>query len=151
MAIDLSKKAQLGKYIREDGKSKHKIMREVMADCHKYWSQIVRSLDGHTCQWCGSKNKPQAHHIVAQGICSIIARYIIENGMTLCYACHIHRLKIDPDGYIEFRDNWLKERGLNYQEMKTIYCARSRITTDGLKILCAALERKAKECGTQKR
>lgn len=141
--IDLSNSAQLGRYIRQDGKSKHQLMRKTMADCHKHWSTIIRKRDKYTCQWCGSTKKTQAHHIIAQGICSIIARYDKRNGMTLCYACHIHRLKIDPDGYIVMRDAWLKMRGLNYAELRILFCAKSKITVQELDILKDELERES--------
>lgn len=42
--------------------------------------------------------------------------------MTLCYHCHIDRLKAEPDEYIRFRDSWLKEHlGMDYQWMRDKY------------------------------
>jgi len=141
--MNLSKKSQLKKYIREDGKTSRQVLRKLQKDCHALWSTIIRKRDNYTCQWCGSKKKSQAHHIVAQSLCSILGRLDKRNGMTLCYACHIHRIKIEPDEYIDFRDEWLKSRGLDYQNMRYIFGARSKITISELEILKQNLQREA--------
>jgi hypothetical protein len=142
--MDLSKKAQLKSYIRDSSKTNHQVLRKTMQDCHDLWSTIIRTRDKYICQWCGGKNKTQAHHIVAQSLCSIIARYDKKNGMTLCHACHLHRLKTEPDEYIAMRDEWLAKRGLNYQTMRTIFCARSKTNISELEILKGELQKEAK-------
>lgn len=93
---------------------------------HNLWSLCIRTRDGYKCQWCGKENsRMEAHHIVPKGSCQNAGRYEIENGMTLCTHCHMNRVPIDPDGYIEFRNKWLADRGLNYFELRDSYCKLS--------------------------
>lgn len=138
--IDLSKKTQLRRALNAVGKTKRQQFRDVLKQCLTIWSQIIRKRDKHTCQWCGSKTKPQAHHIVAQSLCSTIARLDQRNGVTLCYACHIHRLKIDQDGYIKWRDEWMRYRALSYGYLRNIFGARGKTTLEELVLVKAQLE-----------
>lgn len=53
------------------------------------WSQIVRSRDGFTCVLCGKtryQTQIDAHHIVGRSYYE--TRWLIENGTSLCKACH---------------------------------------------------------------
>ena len=91
------------------------------AALHKKWSLAVRTRDGR-CQWCGrTEGKMDAHHIVPKSVSLNAGRYELENGMTLCFRCHQHLLPTDPDGYIKFRDEWLKARGLDFHELRFKY------------------------------
>lgn len=51
------------------------------------WSNNVKERDGKICQFCGSIENLQAHHILS------VPKYPekifdIDNGITLCYNCH---------------------------------------------------------------
>jgi len=80
---------------------------------HELWSYVVRYRDGFACQWClfdDRKNVNRchhAHHIVARALGKTAGSYELDNGVTLCYHCHIDRIKNEPDEYIAFRDAWL--------------------------------------------
>lgn len=94
----------------------------------KAWSDEVRQKDGFRCQWCIYRGIPaqpnnhnHAHHIVSRAVCGKKGRHDPENGMTLCFHDHYFRLKQDVDGYIKFRDEWLKSRGLTYEDLKRKY------------------------------
>jgi hypothetical protein len=90
-------------------------------DLTELWSLRVKERDGFICQWCPSTQTLNSHHIIAKGVGGLACRYELENGMTLCFHCHQHRLPTDPDAYIAFRDSWLKQRGLDYHEMRARY------------------------------
>lgn len=69
------------------------------------WSRAVRLRDKYTCQKCGRTHKQvQAAHIFSRNRKSV--RWDIDNGITLCYYCHIHWAHREP---LEFAE-WIKER-----------------------------------------
>jgi hypothetical protein len=51
------------------------------------WSRAIRDRDGY-CQKCGALGVGQAAHIFSRR--NLTTRWDKENGVTLCYACHIH-------------------------------------------------------------
>ena len=57
------------------------------------WRKRVLSKDKYTCQKCGSKEKPQTHHINNWSEYKE-QRLLTENGVCLCKSCHkkIHSL-----------------------------------------------------------
>jgi 5-methylcytosine-specific restriction endonuclease McrA len=58
------------------------------------WGLGVKHRDNYQCQRCGSKLNVQAHHIIpiSQNITKMLD---IDNGITLCYHCHVkHGLSI---------------------------------------------------------
>lgn len=62
---------------------------------YRNWRRIVFERDNFTCQWCNKHNGYlEAHHIIAWSKEPKL-RYEIENGITLCLACHklVHSLK----------------------------------------------------------
>ena len=53
----------------------------------KLWSQCVRTRDGDTCQLCGTTwGVMHAHHFIGRRKAQ--TKYLIENGICLCFACH---------------------------------------------------------------
>ena len=59
-----------------------------------YWSLIVRALFHQKCAWCGSTSRLQADHIFSRTMNS--TRWVIRNGVCLCYRCHFHRKHYEP-------------------------------------------------------
>jgi hypothetical protein len=56
---------------------------------------------------------------VSRGICGNNGSFDVENGVTLCYACHLYRLKSEVDEYIAFRNKWLEENvGVDYLSLR---------------------------------
>ena len=91
-------------------------------ELHNLWSLVVRTRDRFICQWCRKEEHPaNAHHIVTKGSAGNSGSYEIENGMTLCVYCHRNRVPCDPDEYIAVRDKWLKDKGLDFWELKAKY------------------------------
>jgi len=55
---------------------------------YTYWRSNVFKRDDYTCKCCNKKGgKLESHHIKPYAI-YIGDRYILENGLTLCYECH---------------------------------------------------------------
>ena len=55
---------------------------------YKKWRLAVYQRDNYKCQYCGSKEKINAHHIYSYQHYPEL-RYRIDNGITLCEKCHI--------------------------------------------------------------
>jgi len=108
----------------------------------KLWSSIIRNRDGYKCQWCGKvSNKNHAHHIVAKSLSNPLGFYDLRNGMTLCYRCHIFRLKSETDEYIELRDVWLKKRKLNYGELRQEFGKKVKLFLDDYLVIFHKLKK----------
>lgn len=52
------------------------------------WRETVLARDRYTCRHCGSSERLHAHHILRWADVPE-ARVAVENGVTLCEACHI--------------------------------------------------------------
>lgn len=52
------------------------------------WRKYVKKRDNHTCRFCGSKYRVEAHHILKA---SDFPEFMTEisNGITLCHECHL--------------------------------------------------------------
>ena len=51
------------------------------------WSQCVRTRDGFKCQLCGTTDGVMhAHHFIGRRKAQ--AKYLLENGICLCFTCH---------------------------------------------------------------
>lgn len=61
---------------------------------HTLWSKLVRRRDG-ACVLCGvsaSQKQLYAHHWIVHAAGSIYTRFILNNGVALCYSCHIFKV-----------------------------------------------------------
>lgn len=61
-------------------------------ECHDLWSKCVRERDNHICRFCGTEHVDKAttmsgHHIRTKRN-HPYTRYMIENGLCLCFRCH---------------------------------------------------------------
>lgn len=61
------------------------------------WSLRVRTRDGFKCLLCGATENLTAHHWYCCDHHAHAARYAIDNGATLCYACHIRGIHTRAD------------------------------------------------------
>lgn len=59
--------------------------------CDELWSKCVRLRDGR-CLLCGKTDGLAAHHYIHTKGSSLHHRFNVKNGITLCYACHIHKV-----------------------------------------------------------
>lgn len=100
---------------------------------HTLWSLKVRQRDEYYCQWClfdGKYNKNlrhHAHHIVSRALSRTAGAFEVVNGMTLCYSCHMFRLKSEVDEYIEFRNRWLS---VDYYTLRAKYEKYTKFTEE---------------------
>lgn len=65
------------------------------------WSKAVRERDGHKCVLCGSVKTPQAHHWYFTKAQGNNTRWEVDNGVCLCYACHMFKIHQGNAFYIE--------------------------------------------------
>ena len=118
--------------------TKQRIRRCWINACLDLWSILIRHRDGK-CIWCGSVNNLHAHHIVSKALLGgNLAGYLdLCNGMTLCFKCHIHRLKSEPDEYIAMRDKWVNKNNyfVTYEALRVNYGIKTKITTDDLAMI----------------
>lgn len=70
-----------------------KIKKALYAD----WSLRVRTRDGFKCLLCGATENLTAHHWYCSDHHAHAARYSVDNGATLCYACHIRGIHTRAD------------------------------------------------------
>ena len=56
----------------------------------RLWSEAIRKKYIR-CIVCG-RQPTQAHHCIVRKAQSLGVRWMIDNGVGLCYVCHIHRL-----------------------------------------------------------
>lgn len=55
---------------------------------HKgWWAREVKKRDGCTCRQCGSRKRPQAHHLLFRSERPDESE-ALGNGVCLCYTCH---------------------------------------------------------------
>ena len=55
----------------------------------RLWATIVKVKDKQACIYCGKKENLNSHHAIHKSKSKNL-RWNIDNGITLCYACHIH-------------------------------------------------------------
>lgn len=67
------------------------------------WSKKIRERD-EICQHCGKTQSTQAAHIVSRG--NLETRWLLENGVGMCYYCHIMWAHHQP---IEFTE-WIETK-----------------------------------------
>jgi 5-methylcytosine-specific restriction endonuclease McrA len=94
-------KKSIGKVIpvRKVNKSKLKKNLDVL------WSMAVKARD-KKCQRCGSTGSLSAHHVFGRR--HNATRWVLDNGITLCYPCHIHWAHHDVGSFSAW---WIDKNG----------------------------------------
>ena len=64
------------------------------------WSHVVRRRDGDLCRHCRKNNGSAVHHIFSRRHKS--TRWDPENGITLCFYCHIRIAHEDAPYFIDW-------------------------------------------------
>lgn len=62
------------------------------------WSLAVRKRDGNRCVMCGKVDGISSHHWLFRRSHSKALSVDINNGVSLCYSCHLGRIHRDGDG-----------------------------------------------------
>ena len=60
----------------------------LLRKCHAAWSICVRFRD-KKCMMCGTTENLHAHHCLVPKSKSTGTRFMLENGIALCYRCHM--------------------------------------------------------------
>ena len=85
--------------------NKAKLIKKLKKQNFELWSQCVRLRD-KKCIICGSTETLQAHHCLVRAALSLRTRFIPENGVTLCYRCHL--IEIHKNGEKRFMENYIR-------------------------------------------
>jgi len=112
--------------------------RSVEKALDKLWSQIVLKSWGYKCAMCGGlANQPHHYFHKAQGL---RARWTVENGVALCFPCHIR--KVHQKGDVEpCRDAIIQKIGeVKFNSLKFRSKTIWKPTADELRALKAQFE-----------
>lgn len=64
--------------------------KKLVAELDKLWAQAVARLWGGLCAMCGRAGT-QSHHFFGKKSCPSV-RWDIDNGLLLCFTCHIRKV-----------------------------------------------------------
>ncbi len=83
------KKKRINRYRYPKHQRRPNLTRDFNSPSYKRWRTAVFERDGHRCQMpnCGSRKRLQAHHIEPWST-NIYTRFLVNNGITLCFWCH---------------------------------------------------------------
>lgn len=84
---------------------KAKRLSKLRKECDKLWSEAVRARDGNKCVLCGSTSHCQAHHWCHTKAQGNATRWDINNGITLCYTCHLYKVHSGAAYYMDMAKN----------------------------------------------
>jgi len=115
---DSKDKAEKGKKKQRRKRSPLQIIKSAL---DALWSKLVRKRDGK-CVLCG-KEPPEwlcAHHWIVNRRASMAIRWLILNGVTLCYGCHqrVHETA-SADTVLRIRE-YMRTKGLDDEEYERI-------------------------------
>ena len=102
---DKFKKKKKKKVNKVNKVNKSKLIKKLKKQNFELWSQCVRLRD-KKCIVCGSTENLQAHHCFVRAALSLRTRFIPENGVTLCYRCHL--IEIHKNGEKRFMENYIR-------------------------------------------
>jgi hypothetical protein len=74
--------------------------------CMAIWGELVRLRASGRCEYCGSMDRIQAHHVFTRSIAAL--KYFLANGVCLCAGHHIFFAHKKPH---DFRDWIVFKRG----------------------------------------
>lgn len=80
-------------------------LKRVKKRLHDLWSWLVRNRDGWKCIFCGREHNPierviiSAHHWIVHAAGSIATRYVLGNGVSLCWGCHKFHVHMRGDAW----------------------------------------------------
>ena len=68
----------------------------------------VRKRDGHKCRKCGWEGRVFHHHIFGKKA-HPATRWVLENGITVCYHCHVSA-HASPEDFRRWVIGWMGEK-----------------------------------------
>jgi|GEM_PF-780830 len=79
------------------------------------WSSLIRARAGNRCEYCGSPNNPNAHHVITRR--NMATRWDLDNGVCLCAKHHTFDMFFSAhQNPLEFIDWKKKDRGKEWHE-----------------------------------
>ena len=89
------------------------------------WSKLIKLRAGNKCEYCGSRNQTNAHHIFTRSNKS--TRWDVANGISLCPSHHTLSNKFSAHGTPTIFTEWLiNKKGENWHNI-----LRLRANSDG--------------------
>lgn len=85
-------KERKGRYLKKLNLANAEISQRTL----QAWAVQVKERDGNMCQLCFSTKKLHAHHILSKSKHPTFA-LLLNNGVTLCEACHIEEHRLNGD------------------------------------------------------
>ena len=79
---------------KKRGPNKAVRVRRLLQKCHEAWSLAIRLRDGK-CMRCGATENLAAHHWIVSRARSRRYRFDVQNGISLCYGCHVHGVHVE--------------------------------------------------------
>lgn len=113
------------------------------------WALRVKQRDGWKCLLCGCEDNLTAHHWYVSDHHAHAARYSLDNGATLCYACHIRGVHQRAD-YMSVSDvaNAVFEKTEGDVMSRIDTLADMELTTSVLRTLWAGMRARTVTLGT---
>ena len=74
----------------------------------KEWREAVYDRAGHKCEYCGSVEHLNPHHIFGRR--NYATRYDLDNGCCLCSGCHTMRNTFSAHQTPLLFSDWIRER-----------------------------------------
>ena len=110
------------------------LFKRLKKECHRLWSLAVRRRD-KKCILCQSIHGLNAHHWIVHARGSLATRFLVLNGVTLCYACHIYKVHGRGDAETfdiikEYMKRYLHEQ--RYFEIKQLGHGIAKMTVEDL-------------------
>lgn len=111
------------------------------------WALRVKKRDGFKCLLCGATENLTAHHWYVCDHHAHAARYCVDNGATLCYACHIRG--------VHQRADWASVRLIadatrltkDFDERRILLARETELTTEVLRNLWQGLRERPVDLG----
>ncbi len=89
--------------------------RKIKDKLDREWSKAVKERVGWVCEKCGNDTGLNSHHIFGRRNLSV--RWDLENGVSLCVACHKYGKGSAHENPMEFSD-WIREvRGEEWYDL----------------------------------
>ena len=123
-------------------------LRNIKKKAFRAWSLVVRKRAGNVCEFCGSKEKLQSHHIEDFRLCSAL-RYEPRNGICCCVAQHKFRRDSAHHSFVLMYDYLTKNRPDDINYLKNHCTDRVEFTKESLISIIDLLKTELEGGGTR--
>lgn len=103
------------------------------------WALRVKQLDGWKCAMCPSTTDLNAHHWYVSDHHAHAARYCLNDGVTLCYTCHVRAVHTRADWMTisKLHDLAVRRPGFDADEIEEL--AKTELTVPLLRSMWCAM------------